>query len=712
MATSTGRQPPAAALTYLTRYTRQTDAFKGRYGDFYKSYHPVDGLEAANLFETVVTSAQNIPKVFLSLVQIDKDYRVLPVHRPSRYEADLAHPSPHWDDQVFAFVGDIRSGSHFLKTVTFPTMAFTRTDSQRVHPLPNMDSLWAANADTTEPDTLLGPATGKDAEAVVTRHLIPVPSAYVPLVFNKTFSPADAWTLLSTAIHNDGRSDSCSLLLDWLRVSCTSRRASTGSHGKEPATCLGSITTAFPPVIDDSQLDRHRWNIITRDLPALARASVPTAPLATPTATADGDKRLLEVLSAMQADRAAERANDDARRLAEKQDKLPSATKYRTVAREWMAFCSVNDETDLPLLYHQLVNGDKGEHLALIRNAIQDRARSSLAATDHTPVVSKETKEMILTGRFGVEPHRTSDLSLGLQPFSMGLFLGDELSKTVELRATSYESMLQGLAAPTLGEQATFSTKEIRIPQDPFTAGMMLSSTSVQLDVLQGPGHPFASAFRHFCTTLWPSIATTLHLSSRYNPAMAKSVIPRILRWIQTHMVCYIHQLMLKRGDLNTPLPPFDDLQRLIALQQYNLLPELPDAYRIFPQEPSAGTPLAQPPALPSPSPAPPTKAPAKAPDSKTGAQKGRGGALVTNPTLSVEWKERLEKSSKRIRDISASAPDSDDKDDSGKPIPICLSYHLRGHCYSSCNRIKTHRALSHAESTALSTLVNDQLSE
>ena len=698
----TAPAPLAAPHNYATRYDRQRDAFNGQYAALYKNYDASTGLSSEDLFETVVSSAQNIPKVFLAQVTIGGDQRIVSVHRPSKYEADLAHPESQWDGQVIAFLGDIRRGSNFIKTVTLQADVFTATDAQRVPTLATMDTLWQADYEKELLDRLV--SSDRASESVTTRHVIPVPPAYVSLVLGKTLTPREAWTLLSTAITSDSRTDACRPLLDWLRVASTARRSPT-----EPATSLGDINDVFPPVIDDSQIDRHRWNIIIRDIPALG-------PLATPLpaagATAAAQQPLLDFLTAFQADRAAERAQDEARRVAEKVDKLPSATKYRTIARDWMAFCSVGDESDLPPLYIQLVNADKGEHLALLRNAIRERARHPDAATSHTPVVSKETKDMVLTARFGVEPHLAHDLSLGLQPFSLGLFIGDELSKTVDLRATNYETMLQGMSAPTLGEQASFSTKEIRIPQDPFTAGMMLCSTSVQLDVLQGPHHAFAGAFRHFCLKQWPSIATTLHLSSRYNAALAKSVIPRILRWVQTHMVTYTHQLMLNNGALSTPLPPFSDLLQLISLQQFHLLPELPDSYRLLP--PADHSPpvrkTASPPRdngqSPSTPPTPSTKPKATNPTA------GRGGSLVTNPTVTAEWKQRLEASSKRIRDISKLAPASTDTDDNGQNLPICLSYHLRGHCYSSCNRTKTHRPLSESKTAAVASLVAEQLHE
>ena len=690
--------PPAPATDYASRYKNQPDAFNGQYATLYTPYDATNGLQPEDLFETVVSSDQNVPKVFLAQVEIDNEYKVIALHRPSRYEQDLTKPSQLWADKVFAFLGDICSGSNFIRTVTFPEEAFKVTKTQRVTVHANVSAKW--NQDPNVGILEAVPSNEAGSTTVATRFLIPVPWAYVPLVFGKIMSTREAWTTITTALVQDSRQDACLPLIDWLRVDSFRRQ-----KGTAPATNLGAVDIAFPTVSADEQLDRHRWNVLTRDLPALGGNT-------TSTGGGFSQQQFVQLLSTMRTDRATERAQDEARRQAEKQDKLPSATKYKMVAREWMAFSSVTNEADLPPVYLQLVNSDKGEHLTVLRNAMKERARQSDAATDHTPIISKETKEMVMTARYGVEPHQAHDLTLGLQPFSVGLFMGDELSKAVDLRATGYETMLQGLAAPTLGEQATFSTKEIRIPQDPFVAGMMLFSTSIQLDVLQGKNHPCATAFRYFCDKQWSSIATTLQLSSRYNPALGKAIIPRILRWIQTHLVSYFHRLIAADGAPTTPLPPFADLHSLITLQQFNLLPELPDAYRlaIAPDTSAASDRKPSPTAADAKDATTPHRDSNDKTDKSARASNNRGGAMVTNPTISSVLKQKLEASTKRIRDIHTHAPASTDTDAQGNHIPICLSYHLRRHCYANCNRVKTHRPLSTAESAALSTMAQQQL--
>ena len=372
---ATPQQAAPSPTNYLTRYKQMKDVFNGVYTPLFLPFATGNTQTPEELFETVVKSANTIPKVFLAQVSIDGARKIIALHRPSAYEPDLAAPAPQWNNKFFLFHGDIRPGSNFIQTYETPQSIFEPTDAQRVATTATMDAAWAA--DTTI--ELLPPlaASAANSESVVTRHLFPVPWKYVPLVLGKTLSPREAWTTLSVAINTDNNQAACAPLLAWLRVASTAKSRNVA----DPATFLGDIPTTFTPVVDDEPLDRHRWAVLTRDIPTLL-APVPTG----------ATEQVATILGAMRNDRASERATDEARRMAEKGDKLPPATKYKTVAKDWMAFASVTSEANLPAVYHLLSNADKGEHLTILRNAVTLRARSAGAATNQVPAVSKETK--------------------------------------------------------------------------------------------------------------------------------------------------------------------------------------------------------------------------------------------------------------------------------------------------------------------------------
>ena len=114
-----------------------------------------------------------------------------------------------------------------------------------------------------------------------------------------------------------------------------------------------------------------------------------------------------------------------------------------------------------------------------------------------------------------------------------------------------------------LSEQATFSTKEVRIPQNLFSTEMMISTLSVILDVLQGPAAPLAQAYQNFCARSWKVIATTLHIEGMQDTSVSQ-VIPGILRWLQLHMLSHIH--LLQEGVRTPPVPDFVHLTNLVLM--------------------------------------------------------------------------------------------------------------------------------------------------
>jgi hypothetical protein len=213
---------------------------------------------------------------------------------------------------------------------------------------------------------------------------------------------------------------------------------------------------------------------------------------------------------------------------------------------------------------------------------VSERATHEGAATRLELIVSKELFEKVFHGNVGPAPHQIEDFSLGLQPFALGNFVGDSLGDTIQARADAYDLMLAGSTAPTLGEQYTFTTKEIRLPTDVYTAGLMLKTTSIIFDVVQGPENPNASRFRHFCRVEWPELEATLHVASMETPGLLAMVLPRVLRWVQVKQVRYF------KASMDNPHPPsIPDYRQLVDTvldRNWHLLPAIPERYKVQPR--------------------------------------------------------------------------------------------------------------------------------
>jgi hypothetical protein len=674
--------PGRGPTTYGLLYENTNNVLQDGYGPLYHRHAIANNLDGALLLRQSLLASQAIPKVYLCLVRDGNDrFEIIAPHRPTPYALDTIRATP-WDDRNFAFLGDIRPGN-YIKMIEFPDAAFEITGAQRVPTLDNTTALLAANPGLNILRELA--ANAADSEDVETRMMVQVPQDYVRLVLGRRLTPRQAWEELGGAIIGDGREAECAHLLAWLRVALTLQaNPADVTAPLPPQNYLGLTAAVFPALDDDDDLQQHRWNVVRQDLPVLDGTNV------------NASDHMINLVGALRQDRATERANDDARRVIQLEPKHPSETKFRHTALDWMRFSGVTDEADLPPLYADLANADKAEHLSVLRNHLKQRVRQHGAATEQMPVASKELLEIVKQAKFSCEPHELNDLTLGLQPFGVGLFVGDSLSKTAQARADGYELMLQGSVNPTLSEQATFSTKEVRIPQDLFSTEMMICTLSIILDVLQGPAAPLAQSYRHFCIRSWKVIATTLHIEGMHDPSVFSQVIPGVLRWLQLHMINHIR--LLQEGARNPPLPDFGLLTNLVLMHEWHQLPQLPSHYRLDLIEEKKHAPAVAPAPAPTGSATPLKETPVK-------------NKLMLNPAPKDEWKTHMEASSKRLKDLEKFAPESKETDPRTKQkMSVCLSWHLLGQCYENCRRHKTHRVLSTAESQGVQKLVEEQL--
>jgi hypothetical protein len=95
-------------------------------------------------------------------------------------------------------------------------------------------------------------------------------------------------------------------------------------------------------------------------------------------------------------------------------------------------------------------------------------------------------------------------------------------------------------------------------------------------------------------------------------------------------------------------------------------------------------------------------------PDPESGSKR-----LRINTSVNPAWKEKMERSNLRLKDLEGDAPESKEKDPrTSKPVTVCLSWHLLGQCFSNCRRGKTHRSLHDAELAGMTQLVLNKLNE
>lgn len=663
----------ANPTTYQSWFASKGDALRGEYGallDLYRTGE--DTLSGDELRAHVLAASQAVPKVFLALTRgpTTDDYRVTAFHRPTEYTRDPVRTAT-WDGQVFAFEGDVMPGN-YVNLVPVPPHAFDPCQGQRIPTLAQTTAL--AISLTTEVLIPAQPVGTPDTEKWTTRYCVQVPYAYVPLVLKRDLTPRQAWIELGGAIINDGRQTALEPLLGWLRVALTARADRNGVIAP-PANFIGDRTTALPYANADANLQAHRWNVLLQDLPALDPK------------TSDSTDRVLAFANIVRAEAARTEAARVADRAAATAPKLPGDV-FPLTAPLWRLLAGVADDESLPYLYHSWSNSTKAERRVAFGRLLEDRARDPDAAGITPPIATKELFEMVLQAKVAPHVHQVNDLTAGVSPFTCGFLVGQQGSP-VQVRVERYDLSLQGLIAPTVAEQGTFSTREVPLPVSTYQCGTMLQATSMVVDVIQGVGHPHARALQAFCTQEWPEMLAMLEQSGV--AARSGNILPRICREVQSLMGVYFRRLLA--GTL-PKVPNYSGIAEKVLHGQFSLLLELPvDMVMPVPNmSPVGGTARASAP---------------NAPLRQPSANPRDPGILVRNPRPVQAWITALVDSGLRVGSIRRHAPTTQQ---GNTRVEICLSYHLRGTCFESCERSNTHRTLTPAERNAMSALVNQHV--
>jgi hypothetical protein len=140
---------------------------------------------------------------------------------------------------------------------------------------------------------------------------------------------------------------------------------------------------------------------------------------------------ILHVIREMRDERKEQLEREDKRRALANADKLPSEA-FPSTAKKWMRLAAVTRERDLPEIYHLWSKCLKHERRMVFADQVSERATHEGATTRFEPIVSKELFEKVFHGNVGPAPHQIEDLSLGLQPFALGNFVGDSLGDTIQ----------------------------------------------------------------------------------------------------------------------------------------------------------------------------------------------------------------------------------------------------------------------------------------
>jgi hypothetical protein len=666
--------PPS---TFAELFQSMPDVYNGEYQAYLNTYGPNDTLPGTLLQRTTLGFPHDtVPPVFIYLTQ---QGQIRSVHNLHHIIAPPGQPLVEWENVCLGLGSDIHEG-HITALVLPAQEIFSLTPEIDVPTLETMAAQLVAGENGMVPPIAVG---ALDIEQVRSRKMIPVPYAYVRLFLFRILSPAEAWNQVGVQIIADGRTEDCEVLLNFLRAATVPTFGQIRQDPNRPP--LIALQGAVHPPIGDATFYSHLTRKLRALLPGGTMAPTPNAILQQ---VMHGQNMLRQTIEEAAMESQTTRRNEiEASQLPKSfSDIFPAhAAKVRKL-------CGAgNDDDRLPEFWRYLAraNGKKAAGFSLLQELATTRANDADSARV-LPIVSAALYEQVSKFRIGTGD--TEDLKVGLSPFLMcpvGYHRADAQRQLNE----QYQIIHEG-AHPTLADTMHLLPATYNLPTDIHQLVDFIGAFSVIIDVLLGVENPVAISLRshhRFWDLQKSMVANSLPRDAHH------LVILGTLRYLQLNILRFFNQQMY--SGLQIPPPIFSYLETMVLDRTFQVLPPMPAEY--YHSQQTTTTP---PNAMAG------GGAAFKNADTKGSSEQSRG-TQVTAPTTQVvtTWHERFEGNAKSIQTL---------KNDGGKKLPktangacqICLSYHLKGSCFTNCRNKLSHRKLDTAETTTFQTFVDAHL--
>lgn len=669
--------PPAA--TYQDFYDDPAhDPFLNRHPEVLEKFSaPLAGAAPA-IRDGVLSNAASGRPVSLLLLSRDNATdnvgKVRLYHRVQRYTPSFVDVT-QWDDQVFAFLGDLVAPANASSIVTVHLdeatgSPFGPTNSFRIPEATLADASLAAAA----PPDLLGPYNAQDADTTVVRvrKVMFCPAPYVRLILKEALSPMEAYTRFKAAITADGAEVGCARLLEWLRAAMTMQQANTISP-------VASDKPLVPQI--DATLIQHRLDIVTRDLPAL-----------TPSVVTQGAQAIAAGLNDLVAEQRQTRQSDEAARQKQEQPKSVDDYFGDVGTTRLLRLCQVPTSNLLPPLYAAFAAAPKQQLLNVLQDAF-DQELELVPVSTVPCVLTPALLQKVLKGQWAMA--QRDDLSHGINPFLLGYRAPAE-REAQQHRANFHQLILEGSASPSLADATMMLAPDtVQIPTNLPEVRASLSHFTALSAVALGAHHPNTQALS---TLLQDLNQQEIRLQETLAGAARGDLAPSIIRFVQWQWNAWAERQLRT----NRPValdPRVAQLAHLIDSYQPWEVPFPLRYHRILPITPAPAPPPS------GPSPARPSLPPAPATSPRPPAPPSTPAPVLPPPTsgtriINLAYDERF----RPFRDVAnlptrtmytrATAPGGPGlptRTINGQAQDRCLAYHVRGMCNSNCSRAHDH---------------------
>jgi hypothetical protein len=626
-----------------------------------------DAIVGATLLQQVVRHGGKTLQSYLCCGRSMSGPKIFALHLPSLFTGTFDSEATIWDDKCFAIKGDVVQG--MVSVVNFPNDAFD-TLEVRVKSLEYMlENLEELQAMPLFPAAL---DNEEETEIIRPRNFMFLPAAYASLLLRSTgYTALEVWEVLYPAMEQRQDLEICLPLLQWLQVASSSTVRANAQVG-DPE----NVVTLMVPAADEKLL-AHMHSVVHQILPGL---SAPPASL---------ESALAQMATALIAQTNDSRQAREQRLADKKAEKLPS-DRFTVTLPVLMEYLQVEDERNLPEIWTRWSNCTKRQEMQVLRDALDAFARSPDAYSSSVPIVTARLTQDMLN--FNFVGQSADDLKGGLHPFIIADGNAEHRQNNLEV-ARLYGLLTAGDATCSLADLEALSSKEVKsIPLTYWELDATIGMFGNLIGVILGVRHPLSAAFRQMWALMQSQLKTDLHTALEYRAYVKPA---HLLRSIQ---LGFYNWFSHRRARLAPPQPDFTTTLQQIIMQNY-VLPALPSQiYQlVYPKKsyqtttvlPSLASISTSGTSLSSSNISTSTSSVVSGLTTQTGGSTiippGRGARIANlHPIPNIV---SLVPSSTKLKDIiGTSTPPTYD---SG--ADMCLSFLLKGGCWSNCKRAMHH---------------------
>ena len=466
--------PIVHPTSYHGKYTDLAcDPFNGNYINFYHDY--VGGTPPAVLRNAIYRDG-NVGTLIHILAHIrdpnanaDDPGLIVAYHRLTRHDTRYGQVPKPYDGLGLAFFGDVQDG-HAPTTVTIPDNMFNLTVAVQTPSIALLHQ--ELNADPLL--QRVGPylAGTADVDPIVSRQIMVVPNRYAAPFLTTGMAPRQAFLALEGMIQQEHQDIACAPLLDWLRLTLTTRAGAQTA----PVTCVNPLTgPAFYNPQDQQEFAAYRISVMHQDFPQLRPGQLHNSAVLIAQGISDmtSEQRLARQEAQQQ------RALRDA--------KTTPAEHFGLILPRIMRLCQVASEADLPPIYAEIANTKKGKIRLALQTALEDTLGNLKYVEDFPVSTTLSTKMVDISWHSNIK----DNFSIGLNLFCLGTL--DPSAMEDQRRLNHHADTISGGSAnPSLLDVATLqdSKQDIYVPRSLAQLRFLVERAEAVWQVLLGSHHP------------------------------------------------------------------------------------------------------------------------------------------------------------------------------------------------------------------------------